>query len=170
MPIHRVRLPELSAGDFMSMMQQLCRQCAARLYTKLPGAVRALCLRAFEAGRAHLLFVFTLKLCYFGEPPALLFVDAHFHRAKAIRALRVCLAPDCPHPRTQALERNPLAMTTSLFIEVGVPDDDLPEFMVLIGGLRFVFSSEVRVGQDTRVSVAEGGLQEPALNHMTALL
>ena len=78
------RLPEIAAGDLMRNLRSWLGATAGELYMALPGdlsdADRGQCLRACASGRAHVLFVFTVKLHAFethlcSSSPALATID-----------------------------------------------------------------------------------------------
>ena len=62
---------ELSAGEIFARLQQLVQGSSAAMLAKLPpltdAQTQTKVLTQFEAGRAHLCFVLTMKVAHFGE-------------------------------------------------------------------------------------------------------
>ena len=82
-PLRGCRLPELASGCFFKNFADLYNTTVAQLYLKvsedgISDACRAECMREFENGRVHLIFVFTLKLAAFQEAPLHLFAIGHY--------------------------------------------------------------------------------------------
>ena len=148
-PFRGRRLPEIAAGDFFDAFNIICNMSSTRLLGGMPrdidSSLRAALLQAFEHGRAHLLFGFTLKLASFIEPPALLFAGAHHKHHIARRALRICLErTDCRHPRVLELRQGVLGDAVREFLN-GEDRSDKIELMVFLARLAFAYSSERRV-------------------------
>ena len=133
------RLPELAASDFVQMVAETSNQTAAQLYLELPSGLlrqqKTACMQEFEAARAHLLFVTTLKLSYFREPPALLFGAAHHRRAEAMRAIQICLASTNTHARILRLQGD-LQDGAQLFFQ-GADLAELPALEQFVAELRW---------------------------------
>ena len=156
-PMRGARLPELAAGDFFAKFEQLYELPAAQLLLSLPtdisAACRSECLLDLDRGRSHLLFVLTLKLSSFMEPPCLLLAAAHHNVAASMRAVRTCLASACQHTLVQQLQTEPVKSEALEYLD-GEDLQGLTSLVSFIAQLRFGFSSERRVeGGHSRVNL-----------------
>ena len=84
-PLRGCRGPDLAAGKFMDVLRTLGDRSASHLLTSLPRDVslqeRAVLLREFELGRAHLLFVLSLRFQFWKSLPWSIFGCGHVDEA-----------------------------------------------------------------------------------------
>ena len=95
----------------------------------------------FERGKASLLFNIALKVGPMRVPPLLVFGVAHFNRAKALDALRACLASDSTEGLMAELKSPVILAEARAFLE-GDCLEELPSFCAFVGKLRFEYSVE----------------------------
>ena len=143
-----LRLSELAAGDFlayvMTLYETTLAEVIADLPADLPAEVRTLLVVEFERGRSYIVFVLTLKLAPFQQPPAAAFAIAHYDSAKAIKALEVCLASDSQHPRIRMLQSPPLCHEAAELLQ-GTPMCELPCLEMYAAEVKFGWATERRV-------------------------
>ena len=94
-PLRGCRAPEVAHGEFQILLRRLGAACASELLTLLPrdiaAASRALLLQDFERGRAHLMFIVSLRLDHWRQQPWCVFGCAHHDPAKSKACLQRCL-------------------------------------------------------------------------------
>lgn len=147
-PLRGLRVPEVCAGEFFKMFEQLQNQATVHLATSLPESLSAIergrLLLDFERGRAHLFYTFTLKLTAFTMPPLLLGAAGHYSTIVAQSALRQCMVSSSQHPKILQLQSEPLVSQAREYLNGGELDD-LPDLAVFVAGLRFAHAVERRI-------------------------
>lgn len=147
-PLRGRRLPELAEGALLKLLDETCERTAAELFTGFPAALadedKSTCIRDFEAGRSHLVFMLNLKLAYCSQPPFVLHGAAHHCRSVASDCLRRCLASSCQHKKIQDLQTPPLQQQAEMFC-AGATLTSLPELEFFIASLKFGYAAERRV-------------------------
>ena len=143
-----LRLPEVSAGEFLEMFVELANVMVIELLQALPtdldDASRGVCVQAFERGRSSILFELTLKMVSsYMEPPGLIFAIAHHKWSKQRFFLRLCLECDCNHEAFIELRSAPLCNQAIMFLEGDGTDlIDYLELSVFVSKYKWGFSSE----------------------------
>ena len=110
-PLRGRRMPELSAGDFLRLIENKFEiaigEALLLLSPSLTEEQRANLVNDFQLARAHLLFAFSLKTAALHELPLRLFVIAHHNRVVARHCLAFCmLSTGCLHPRSMLCSRS----------------------------------------------------------------
>ena len=144
-PCRAHRLPEIAAGDLLRRCAQGLARRLAELYvalgTDLTTEERAECIRAFSAGRAHVMCILTLKLSAFEVPPLLVFAGAHYLREVSVRALRVCMTSGNMHSMLVDLRQPPLSLEAQEYVE-GAHLHELPLLCEFLSTLLWSFGAE----------------------------
>jgi hypothetical protein len=147
-PLRGLRLPEVAAGDFFIMFDDLQRRSVAELLLSFPAhfaeSSRGELLQEFERGRAHLIYTFTLKLSGFSTPPLLLFASAHHLKVVSQEAVRKCLASPDAHPRIRRLQSEPCKSQALSYLE-DYELELLPDLEIFIAELRFAHGFERQI-------------------------
>jgi hypothetical protein len=145
-PFRGMMVAEL-AEEFFVMLNEALNSGLADLLAKLPidisEEVRRMCLVEFEAGRNHLVFVYTLKLSHLHNAPFALFKMASLDLRKAHAAGDTCILSNSAHPRILELQRPPLR---DQFIRwkagANLFSDELAELCDFIAQYRFALSTD----------------------------
>eukprot|EP00971_Amphidinium_carterae_P351729 6492256-Amphidinium_carterae.2 len=154
-PMRGLRLPELAAGEFFNLFHDVANAGAVSLLTELPHTLdeshRADLLKEYEAGRAHLLYTFTLKFGAYTCPPLLLGACAHHSHQVARQALRECMASSVEHPLLAMLQSEPVRSEAIRFVD-GADLQELNHLYSFLARFRFAQVVERRVeGAHARV-------------------
>ena len=106
------RLPELCAGDLLTFIRDCYIVCTGLLVRDNPLSVarvdRDRVLNEFHDGQSHFMFMLTMKLGPYQEPPFLVAAGAHHEEHVRRSALQKCLSSDCPHPVIRELQTPPV--------------------------------------------------------------
>ena len=144
-PFRGLRNPELSAGDFFVLLEELVQHHGAALLLELPtelsGERRIAIVHNFEQCRSWIIFSFTLKLTPMMEPPLLICGAAHFDNSKARRCVQRCLQSLVRHPLIDRLKSGQVRFEAIAFVD-GASREELPALLALMGKLRFGSSVE----------------------------
>ena len=154
-PLRGKRAPCLVNGDFFRYLNDLANTASASLLQALPAtltaAQRAACLHEFELGRAHLVFVFVLRLSHWESDDFLIFGCAHHDPVVGKRWLRRSLVCASDQRLYQRLRAGVLYDEANLWLD----GEDLTELRVLagfLGELRFAWTAERHIeGEHARV-------------------
>ena len=154
-PLRGKRAPCLVNGDFFRYLNDLANTASASLLQALPAtltaAQRAACLHEFELGRAHLVFVFVLRLSHWESDDFLIFGCAHHDPVVGKRWLRRALVCASDQRLYQRLRAGVLYDEANLWLD----GEDLTELRVLagfLGELRFAWTAERHIeGEHARV-------------------
>ena len=96
-PFRGMMVAELTE-EFFKMLGQLTSTSSAQVLAKLPNDIspteRHQCLQEFEAGRAHMCFVYVLKLTHLHNAPHHVFKMASLDKRCAWEAGDSCMASD----------------------------------------------------------------------------
>ena len=147
------KAPELAAGEFETMLRDLHNTNASELLSSLPRdisqASRAFILQEFERGRAHLVFVLTLRLQHWRDAPYCVFGCAHLSPEVSKRHLRRCLDMDMPHasPLLTQLQQSPVREQAEQYLD-GASIQQLPDLLHFLGMLRYCPIAERAVEGD----------------------
>jgi len=139
--------PELSAGEFMDVVDIAARASAAQLLVDLvplglTAAERRELLEEFDLARAQVLFYMTAKTSYLTEEPWRVLQCAHTDRELSHRAIRRALHSRRPRPITRKL-RGELRPECELYLngtDLGSPDVKM--LACLLGAFRIFPISE----------------------------
>lgn len=109
-------------------------------------------IRDFESGRAHILFMLTLKVSHMVQQPWRSFAVGHPDKNVALAALRETMDSDFPHPRVAALKGEPLRSQAQRWLDTGVVDGASKELQVYIVQSRLPWTVERRIeGEHSRL-------------------
>lgn len=155
-PLRGRRCPELAAGDFFGLLQQLFDSKASMLETLLPRSLAQeeilQLLKGFMVARQHLLATYVVKLSFWNQPPHLLAGLAHHNRFTRMQCLRDCLSSLSGHPAILRLKD--LEEECYCFLEAGGVWEACPQAQKLkafAAELRLMFAEAWRVeGQHAR--------------------
>ena len=143
-PCRGKRAPCLVNGDIFFFINKIVETIAADLLTQLPARLsaeeRTRCLQEFESARAHLVFVFVLRLSHWQAAPWCVFGCAHHLEAVAKKWLRYSLDADSMHPLFVRL-RTELRDDALAWLG-GEPLTELQDLTMFFGELRFAFTAE----------------------------
>ena len=143
-PMKGKRAPELAAGDFFDIFDELGRlylvHVLGSLSRDLTPPQRGQLAQDFEQGRAHLFTVFTLRMSHWEEWPYLVFATAHPDRARAAGFMRQALASDCRHPYVLRLQGELHGDVDAWLNDAQLAD--VPALCSMLGELRFIPTAE----------------------------
>jgi hypothetical protein len=164
-PFRGMMTAELSHTDFFDMLQGLVSTSTADLISQLPGditaAERLKLINEFESGRAHLTFMYIMKLTHFSVPPFCVFKLGCLDEAVARAALQQCLDSGSDHPRIKRL-RSPELFDLCLRWLAGesLVDVELGPLCAFVGEVRLALSSD-RVGEAPHAKTKKAGRSAP---------
>ena len=152
-PLKGCRGPELASGGFLEVLRDLAETSAGQLLTQLPRDVgpaeRATLLQEFERGRAHLLFVLSMRLEHWRHEPWKAFACGHFEDTKRKEAFQECLSMRPSHPLLQELHQPAMADEARQYITGAQPSvHELPLLSSFMAKLAFCPTAERAVEGD----------------------
>ena len=150
-PLRGCRAPELACGEFETFLRNLSATSASELLACLPRDIsredRAGILQEFERGRAHLVFVFNLRLGHWKQQPYCVFACAHLNKDVSKTALEQCLALPAQTSLVAKLQEPPLREQAEAYVN-GEDLTTLPCLLQFLGMLRYCPVAERAVEGD----------------------
>jgi len=145
-PLRGHRIPEVVAGDFMKLVLELCEVANATICLRMPRDMtseqKALLMLEFQRGRAHIIFVFAMKLTHVKEQPWNVFACAHFRSVTSKQAVRKALRSNSTHVLIVELKSDAVRAEVILYIEEDMPLNRLRCLAQFFGKLRMAFAAE----------------------------
>ena len=165
-PFRGMMVAEL-AEEFMQLLGRLNTTSSGELLASLPARTsapdRQTCLLEFEAGRAHLNFVYVMKLGHLHNAPYCVYGIAHYDTAVAWRAGDKLAASRSNHPRVREFQEPAMASQFAMWKDgadiCSEPLKDLCEFIAIE---RFAWSTD-RPGEALHARISKMGRACP--NH-----